>query len=66
MQYTTFIPRPHYMIKKKEIQHISEKINTQDTNNIILDENNRKFNSSIRHSMISRIYPLSICSACRK
>ena len=66
LQYINFIPQKSYTYGHTTVTLYIE-VKPKNKNKYILEENNNHTNMmSKRNSMISRIYPLSNCSSCRK
>jgi len=68
MYYTNFIPQNNYTYGRTTVTPYTD-IKPNNKNKYILEENNEKasmYTMTMRNSMVSRIYPLSNCSSCRK
>jgi hypothetical protein len=68
LNFTNFIPHNSYTYGHTTVVPYTE-TNKNNKNKYILEENNnyeKNITMKMRHSMISRIYPLSNCSSCRK
>ena len=68
MNFTNFIPQKSYTYGHTKVTPYID-IKPNNKNKYILEEkitNETNMTMKMRHSMISRIYPISICSSCRK